>query len=444
MKNKKTKDLAIFALFVFPAVAFVLFATDIPFVMNLYYSVFNWNGIGKNMEFVGLANYVKIFTADPLFWKGVRFTLKFAVFYVVIVNIVSLTVAIVMARENKVNSLGRAFYYIPYIISLTAISLIWKFILGPGFEALYSVTGWEFFNWSWLGTPKLAFYVVVVMAVWQNLGFYMVNYIAGIIAVPGELLEAARIDGATSFQVFRKITIPMIMPAISICMLTSMTFAFKLFDIIMVFTKGGPANSTVSVAYNIYKEAFVNSKYGLATAKSLVFVVFVLIIMPMMVPFQSYMITLTRLVSNVKLTGTRTGYILVSVGLCMPLAVYMIHGFVKNVPIDLEECACIDGAGKIRTYFSIVLPLLKPILTTVVVLDALATWNDIITNQLIVGGNTVAMNIQNALYMQFSAQTADWEHALPGIVMSMIPSLIFFVVMQKHIVGGITAGAVKG
>ncbi|VUX37862.1 sn-glycerol-3-phosphate transport system permease protein UgpA [Blautia luti] len=278
MKNKKTKDLAIFALFVFPTVAFVLFATDIPFVMNLYYSVFNWNGIGKNMEFVGLANYVKIFTADPLFWKGVRFTLKFAVFYVVIVNIVSLTVAIVMARENKVNSLGRAFYYIPYIISLTAGSLIWKFILGPGFEALYSVTGWEFFNWSWLGTPKLAFYVVVVMAVWQNLGFYMVNYIAGIIAVPVELLEAARIDGATSFQVFRKITIPMIMPAISICMLTSMTFAFKLFDIIMVFTKGGPANSTVSVAYNIYKEAFVNSKYGLATAKSLVFVVFVLII----------------------------------------------------------------------------------------------------------------------------------------------------------------------
>lgn len=128
--------------------------------------------------------------------------------------------------------------------------------------------------------------------------------------------------------------------------------------------------------------------------------------MPMMVPFQSYMISLTRVVANANLTGTRMGQILVSIGLCMPL--------------------------------------LKPILTTVVVLDTLATWNDIITNQLIVGGNARAMNIQNALYMQFSAQTADWEHALPGIVMSMIPSLIFFVVMQKHIVGGITAGAVKG
>ncbi|MDD3279331.1 MAG: carbohydrate ABC transporter permease [Lachnospiraceae bacterium] len=185
--------------------------------------------------------------------------------------------------------------------------------------------------------------------------------------------------------------------------------------------------------------------YKLARTKSkLSGFCFMVIIMPMMVPFQSYMITLTRLVSNFKLTGTKTGYIAVTVGLLMPLAVYMIHGFIKNVPLELEESAEIDGAGKIKTYFMIVLPLLKPILTTVVVLDALATWNDIITNQLIVGGNASAMNLQNALYMQFSAQTSDWEHALPGIVMSMIPSLIFFIVMQKHIVGGITAGSVKG
>ncbi|HJC63227.1 MAG TPA: sugar ABC transporter permease [Candidatus Blautia ornithocaccae] len=276
LRNKKAKNALLFILFVVPAVAFVLFATDIPFVMNLYYSVFDWNGIGKEMTFVGLDNFVKIFTNDTLFWKGVTFTLKFAVFYVVIVNILSLTVAVVMSKERKSSSVGRAFYYVPYIISLTAISLIWKFIFGPGFEALYEITGWEFFNWSWVGTPKLAFYVVVIMAVWQNLGFYMVNYIAGIIAVPKELIEAAKIDGANSFQVFRKITVPLIMPAMSICMLTSLTFAFKLFDIIMVFTKGGPANSTVTVAYNIYQEAFVRSNYGLATAKSLVFVVFVL------------------------------------------------------------------------------------------------------------------------------------------------------------------------
>lgn len=278
MEQKKIKEFLLFGLFVFPAVGFVLFSTGIPFVMNLYYSVFKWNGVGKSMEFVGLDNFVKVFTNDRLFWKGTLFTLKFAVFYVIIVNIVSLGVALVMSREKKSSSVGRAFYYVPYIISLTAISLIWKFIFGPGFEALYDLTGWEFFNWSWVGTPKLAFYVVVIMAVWQNVGFYMVNYVAGIIAVPKELIEAAKIDGANGIQIFRGITVPMIMPAISICMFTSLTFAFKLFDIIMVFTKGGPANSTVTVAYNIYQEAFSNNQYGLATAKSLIFVIFVLMV----------------------------------------------------------------------------------------------------------------------------------------------------------------------
>lgn len=278
MAEKKVKNFLVFAVFVFPAVIFVLFSTDIPFIMNLYYSVFEWNGISQNMTFIGLNNFIEIFTKDTLFWKSAKFTIKYAVCFVIIVNILALTVALALAKEKKSSSVCRAFYYTPYIISLTAISLIWKFIIGPGFESLFSITGWNFLNWSWLGKSNLAFVVIVVMTVWQNVGFYMVNYIAGIMAVPVELMEAAKIDGASRSQIIRKITLPMIMPAISICLLTSLTFSFKLFDVIMVFTKGGPANSTVSVAYNIYREAFVNSNYGLATAKSLVFVVFVLIV----------------------------------------------------------------------------------------------------------------------------------------------------------------------
>ncbi len=173
-------------------------------------------------------------------------------------------------------------------------------------------------------------------------------------------------------------------------------------------------------------------------------IAFSLIILPIMVPFQSYMISLTRILGNIGLNNTKTGYILVSAGLCMPLAVFMIHGYINTIPIELEESAYIDGAGKVRTYFSIVLPLLVPILTTVVVLDALATWNDVITNQLVVGSNEAAINMQNALYMKFSAQTSDWSHALPGTVMSMVPSLIFFIFMQKYIISGATSGAVKG
>ena len=171
---------------------------------------------------------------------------------------------------------------------------------------------------------------------------------------------------------------------------------------------------------------------------------FGLIILPIMVPFQSYMITLTRILGKTHLSNTKTGYIIVTVGLLMPLAVYMIHGFVNTIPIELEESAYIDGAGKLQTYFVIILPLLVPILTTVVVLDALSTWNDVIVNQLLIGSNQEAVNMQNALYMQFSAQSSDWSHALPGTVMSMLPSLIFFIFMQKYIVSGVTAGAVKG
>lgn len=215
------------------------------------------------------------------------------------------------------------------------------------------------------------------------------------------------------------------------------TFKFPLLiQNTLLYTVASVAAIVLIAPMAAYKLARTKTRYAS--------VVFVLIILPMMVPFQAYMISLTRFASMLSLTGTRTGYIFVSIGLLTPLAVYMIHGFVKNVPMDLEESALIDGAGPFRCYFQIVLPLLKPILTTVVVLDTLATWNDVIVNQLIVGGKENAINLQNALYIRFSTMTSDWEHALPGIVMSMIPSLVFFILMQKHIVSGITAGAVKG
>jgi raffinose/stachyose/melibiose transport system permease protein len=185
--------------------------------------------------------------------------------------------------------------------------------------------------------------------------------------------------------------------------------------------------------------------YKLARLKShLSNLVFLIIILPMMVPFQTYMITLTKFMGNIGLLGTRQGYIFANIGLCMPLAVFMIHGFVKNIPIELEESAYIDGASKLRSYIQITLPLLKPILITVLVIDTLAVWNDVIVNILILGGKPATQNIQNALYSKFSAMQSDWEHALPGLMISTIPNIIFFVFMQKHIVGGITAGAVKG
>lgn len=278
MKNKKWRQWLSFAQFVFPALAFVLIFADIPFVQGLYYSLYKWNGVSSTKEFVGFANFVKLFTNDPFFWKGLKFTLRFALLNVAIINVAALSIALALTKEHKLSNLGRAFYYIPCIISLTAISAIWRFILIKGFDSLYQFTGLEFFDWSWLGSPKLAFYVVVFITCWRDIGFYMVSYIAGILAVPKDVVEAARIDGATNFQAFRKVTLPLLMPSISICLLQSLASGFKSFDIIMVMTAGGPANSTITVAYDIYAEAFTRNNYGLATAKAIVFVAILLTI----------------------------------------------------------------------------------------------------------------------------------------------------------------------
>ena len=173
-------------------------------------------------------------------------------------------------------------------------------------------------------------------------------------------------------------------------------------------------------------------------------ILFILIILPIMVPFQAYMISLTKLGSILHFSGTGFGYILTQIGLSLPFAVFMIHGFVKSIPKEMEECSFIDGATPFQTYWSIILPLLVPIIITVAIINCLGIWNDIIVNILIVGGKESLRNLQTSLYARFSAQQADWEHALPGLVMSIIPNILFFLFMQKYIVDGISSGAVKG
>ena len=172
-------------------------------------------------------------------------------------------------------------------------------------------------------------------------------------------------------------------------------------------------------------------------------VLFILMLLPMLTPFQSYMITFTIFAKNLHLVGTRAGYIFACTGLSIPLAVFMCHGFVKNIPKELDEYAHLDGASSFKTFFYIIMPLLTPILITVAVINALSVWNDIIVNMLVIGGNAETQNIQNALYVRFSAQQADWETALPGLVMSMIPNIVFFLFMQKYILAGMTTGAIK-
>ena len=267
-----------FISFTFPALIVVACVSLIPFILNLYYALFEWNGISRSMKFVGIQNFVRIFTVDKVFFDASLFNIRFCIFYVVIVNILSLLIALFLAKVGIISGIARSCYYISFIISLVVVSFVWRFLFGPGFDVLYKLTGLSFFNWSWLGTSKLAFWSVLFVTIWQNVGFYMVIYIAGIVGIPAELMEAAEIDGSRGLNRFFCITFPLIMPSVTICIFASLTFAFKLFDIILVFTRGGPGRSTNTVAYNIYRDAFMTLQYGSATAKSLIFLLAILII----------------------------------------------------------------------------------------------------------------------------------------------------------------------
>jgi raffinose/stachyose/melibiose transport system permease protein len=210
----------------------------------------------------------------------------------------------------------------------------------------------------------------------------------------------------------------------------------KLFTNTMIYTLSSVFLTVLLASLAAYKLSRTKTKYST--------LVFVLIIIPMMVPFQTYMISMIQVAKQFNMLGNRIGYIIVQTGLLMPLAVFLFHGFVKTVPRELDECAYIDGASRLRTFFSIVLPLLTPIAITVAIIDALAVWNDILINLLITGAKQDLLNIQIALYTRFSAEQSDWGTALPGIMISIAPNILFFVFMQKHIVKGITAGAIKG
>lgn len=275
-RKKKQKLESVF--YTIPALILVTITIYVPFVMSGYYSLTKWNGISKEPVFIGLDNFKTLFSGKSDFFQSLVFTGKYTVLFMIFSNVFALAIAVALVQKIKASNLMRGMFFIPYIMSMTIVGFIWKFIFSQGFAVLFEKTGFEFLNWSWLGDGKLAFFAVTFVGVWQSLGFYIVLYIAGLQAVPADVLEAATVDGATSWKRFFKVTLPLLGPSITTCVFMSLTNAVKVFDIILALTKGGPGGSTYSVTLDIYREAFQNNNYGLGSAKSLVFFVIILVL----------------------------------------------------------------------------------------------------------------------------------------------------------------------
>lgn len=277
MKSKR-KELLESILFTLPSIILVCMVFYVPFVMGGYYSLTKWNGIAKQPVFIGFKNYGEIFQKSSDFIESLLFTFRYTVWFVILSNVIALAFAIALTKKFPGVGVFRSLFFLPYIMSMTLVGFIWKFIFSQGFAALYEITHWKFLNWSWLGDGKLAFYSIVIVGVWQSLGFYIVLYIAGLQSVSKDILEAATIDGANGVQRFFYVTIPLLRPSFITCIFMSLTNALKVFDIILALTKGGPGESTYSATLNIYREAFQKNNYGLGSAKAIIFFVIVLAI----------------------------------------------------------------------------------------------------------------------------------------------------------------------
>ncbi|KAA9004838.1 carbohydrate ABC transporter permease [Paenibacillus spiritus] len=172
--------------------------------------------------------------------------------------------------------------------------------------------------------------------------------------------------------------------------------------------------------------------------------VFLLLVAAMIIPFQSLMLQLVRVTSLLELRGHLYGIIACYLGFGMPLSVFLFHGFIKTVPVELEEAARVDGSNPYGVFFRIVFPLLMPIIVTVIILNTLWIWNDYLMPVLVIGGNKDLTTLPLAVTKFFGQYTKKWDLALAGLVMAVVPILIFFLSLQKYIVEGVTAGSVKG
>ena len=202
-----------------PAVIVILLFVEIPFLMSITYSFTRWNGLDKAAKLIGLANYRELLVGDPAFGSALVFTLIFTLLAVVAINVIALLLAVILDMKIRGRNLLRAAFYIPNIISLIVIGYVWRFIFSRGFDSLGAITHLGVFQLSWLGDSHLAFFSVALVSVWQSIGFYLVIYIAGLQTVPRELLEAAIIDGTSPVSRFFRVTLPLIMPSVTVAVL---------------------------------------------------------------------------------------------------------------------------------------------------------------------------------------------------------------------------------
>ncbi len=254
-------------LFIVPAFIIYTVLMIIPIIGAFGLSFTDWNGISADYDFVGIQNYLSMLS-DARLGNAVAVTLKITVTVVLVVNILGLFIAILLSQAGKLTNIFRSVFFLPYVLSTVAISFIWLAILSYTgvLNSLLEIVGLGNLINDYIGNAPNAIKSICIIEIWRTLGFHMVLYLASIQTVPRDLYEACIVDGGNKWQQFRYVTLPMIVPGITISVIMSIMTEMKQYDIVKVITNGGPGYSTETITYNIVTQAFGNNMLGYSSA----------------------------------------------------------------------------------------------------------------------------------------------------------------------------------
>lgn len=258
-----------------------------PVLMGIYYSLTDWNGISRNVNFIGLANYVKIFTKSPRFRNAITFNLRYTVMYVALILVLGIFLALILNHKVKGITFFRAAFFLPAVLCGVTVGLIYGQIFYRIVPAVGKALGIEALSTNILGSKQLAIYGILFVSVWQGLAMPTVLFLAGLQTIPTDLYESAMIDGANSWQRFKFITMPFLIPVITVVLILSVKGGLGIFDLIVALTDGGPARTTESVSYLVYADAFKNNKFSFAIAESVVVGMILALISVVQIIFQN-------------------------------------------------------------------------------------------------------------------------------------------------------------
>ncbi|CAH0175480.1 Lactose transport system permease protein LacF [Peribacillus sp. Bi96] len=273
IKNKILwKENVVAYTFLGPALLLLSMFLVIPSIMSVYYAFTDYYLLTPNMRtFVGLDNFINLFQ-DPIFLKSLVNTLEFVVWVIPLQIGAALGLALLLNKQRKANTFFKVAYFSPVVMSLVVISVLWLYLLNPNEGIINNVL--TYFGISaqpFLTSPKQAIFTIVVVSAWQGAGFQMLIFLAGLQNIPGDVYEAAQLDGMNKWQRFIYITLPLLKPTSIFIFITTLIGAFKLLVQPMVMTQGGPVNSTMTVVYYIYQTGFTDRMVGYASSIALLF-----------------------------------------------------------------------------------------------------------------------------------------------------------------------------